>query len=195
MSENNEINQIIRQAKSEVRSENAQIFFAKNAKLFFSIGVLILVSGIGFFAFNLHQKSQEKKFSAFLQESIMEQQAGNINQAKINLKKIIDVTSSPKNIKALAMLRYAALLLDEDKQSEAITLFQEVNQCNRCDAYIKDLAGLLTVKVWLADKEEVKKDDLLSRIEKIEANSKELKYQISEQKAWLEFQNNNLENA
>jgi len=92
-------------------------------------------------------------------------------------------------------LRYAALLLDEGKNSEAVALYQEINQCKGCDAYIKDLGGLLAVKVWISDETEFQKDDLLARIEKIEVGSKELKNQISEQKALVQMHKNNLDKA
>ena len=195
MSENNEINQIISQAKSEVRSDNLKKLIAKNSKILVVIAGLVVVGAISFFIFNAYQKSQEAKFSEILQQSIVDQKSGDLEKTKETLKKIVETKSAPKNIKALATLRYAALLLDEGKNSEAVALYQEINQCKGCDAYIKDLGGLLVVKVWISDETEFQKDDLLARIEKIEVGSKDLKNQISEQKALVQMHKNNLDKA
>ncbi len=195
MSENNEINQIINQAKSEARSDNIKKLIAKNSKVLFGIAGLVVVGTVGFFIVNAYQKSQEVKFSEILQQSMLDQRSEDLEKTKEALKGIVETKSAPKNIKALAALRYAALLLNEGKNAEAVALYQEVNQCKSCDAYVKDLGGLLTVKVWISDETEFQKDDLLARIEKIEANSKELKNQISEQKALVQMHKNNLDKA
>jgi hypothetical protein len=47
----------------------------------------------------------------------------------------------------------------------------------------------------MSDKEEVQKADLSSRIEDIENSAKTLKYYITEQRALLEMQRNNLEKS
>lgn len=195
MSESNEMSQIINQVKSEARSENFKNFLDKNKRILAVITVLIVGGVIGFFVFNSYQKSQENKFSTIFQQSLMYQGAGDLDKAKESLKQIVDVKSAPKNIRALALLRYAGFLLDEGNNSQAVTFYLEASQCNRCDAYIRDLGGLLAVKVWISDENEIKKEDLLSRIEIIEANNKEFKYQISEQKAIYQMQSNNLEEA
>ena len=120
MSENNEINQIINQAKSEARSDNFKKLIVKNSKILVVIAGLVVVGAISFFIFNAYQKSQEAKFSEILQQSIVDQKSGDLEKTKETLKKIVETKSAPKNIKALATLRYAALLLDEGKNSEAV---------------------------------------------------------------------------
>ncbi|MBU6338582.1 MAG: tetratricopeptide repeat protein [Rickettsiales bacterium] len=195
MSENNEMNSIIHQAKSEARADSIKQFFTLNRKIITVAAILSLVVVVGFVVFDAFQTSQEKKFSAVLQQSTIDQQEGNLDKAKNSLQEVVDSGLTPRNIKALATLRLAALLLDENKKPEAVALYQQVNQCRTCDAYLKDLAGLLTVRVWLSDENEIQKDDLLARIEKIESNSKELRYQITEQKGWFELIKNNLDKS
>jgi hypothetical protein len=85
--------------------------------------------------------------------------------------------------------------LEEGNKSEAEIVYQKVHSCKSCDDYIRDLAGLLVVKTWMSDVNEVKKDGLNSRIEAIENSSKILRYYVSEQRALLELQKNNLEKS
>ncbi len=195
MSKNNEIFQLINQAKSEARSESIRKFFAKNGKILSVIVLVAVVAAISCGVFNLYQNSQEAKFSEIFHQALIDQQLGDVAKARESLKTISESSSAPKGIKSLASLRYAALLLDENKKSEAAEVYQKISQCSGCDSYVKDLAGLLAVKVWLSDESEVQKEDLKNRIEKIEADSKELRYQISEQKAFLFLQKNDLAKA
>ena len=194
MSENNEMNVLINQAKSEARSELLKKFLAKNSKIISSISILALVGVVGFSAFSFYQKSRESKFSGIFHQALIDQQIGNLEKSKEGLKLIYE-SSAPNGVKSLASLRYAALLLDENKKAEAAAIYEKISQCGGCNVYVKDLGGLLAVKTWLSDEEESKKEDLLTRIEKIEAGSKELRYEISEQKALLYFQNNDLKKA
>ena len=194
MSENNEMNVLINQAKSEARSELLKKFLAKNSKIISSISILALVGVVGFSAFSFYQKSRESKFSEIFHQALIDQQIGNLEKSKEGLKLIYE-SSAPNGVKSLASLRYAALLLDENKKAEAAAIYEKISQCGGCNVYVKDLGGLLAVKTWLSDEEESKKEDLLTRIEKIEAGSKELRYEISEQKALLYFQNNDLKKA
>lgn len=194
MSENNEMNVLINQAKSEARSELLKKFLAKNSKIISSISILALVGVVGFSAFSFYQKSRESKFSEIFHQALIDQQIGNLEKSKEGLKLIYE-SSAPNGVKSLASLRYAALLLDENKKAEAAAIYEKISQCGGCNLYVKDLGGLLAVKTWLSDEEESKKEDLLTRIEKIEAGSKELRYEISEQKALLYFQNNDLKKA
>lgn len=195
MSQNNEINQIINQAKSEARSEQIAKFFAKNSKIIFSAVIAVLTILVVYFIFNLYQKSQEEKYSEILQLSIIDEQSGNFDKAKETLKNIVDNKSVPNGVRSIASLRYAAFLFNEGKKSEALDVYQSLNSCSSCDAYIKDLAGLLMVKIWVSDEAESQKADLFDRITKIEKNSSELKYEIIEQRAIAEMQKNELGKA
>lgn len=195
MSENKEIFHLINQAKSEARSESIKRFFNKNSKTLSVLSVAVVVGAVAFAGFNIYQNSQEAKFSEIFHQSLIDQQLGDLAKAKEGLQKITDASSAPKGVKSLASLRFAALLLDEGKKAEAAAIYQKISECGGCDSYVKDLGGLLAIKVWLSDENEVKKDDILARVEKIEAGSKELRYQISEQKAFLQIQKNDLAKA
>ncbi|MBM5782190.1 MAG: hypothetical protein FJ368_02075 [Pelagibacterales bacterium] len=195
MSQNNEINQIINQAKSEARSEKIAKFFSKNSKTIFSILVFAVVVLVIYFVFNLYKNSQEEKYSEILQLSIIDEQTGNINKAKEALKNIAGNKSVPSGVKSIASLRYAAILLNEGKKSEALDIYKTLSNCSSCDSYIKDLGGLLMIKILVADEVESQKPELLEIISEIENKSSELKYEIIEQKAIAEMQKNEFEKA
>jgi hypothetical protein len=191
----NEALNLINQAKMQARNESLKKFFIKNGKNFMRLVTIIIITVIIFFAFKSYQKSQQAKYSAILHESLLNQQIGNLAEAKKNLKTIYDAKSAPNGVRSLAALRYGSMLLDEGKKSEATKVYLEINSCGSCDDYIRDLTGLLAVKVWLSDENQVQKKDLNADIEKIENNSKILRYYIAEQRATLELQKNNLQKA
>lgn len=192
MTKKNETMHLINQAQNEARKCQITNFLCKNRKILLALLTTIIIASAGFFAFKLYQKTQQEKFSKILHQSLIDQQSGDLAKAKENLKKIYDAKSAPSNIRALAALRYAAFLLEEGKNSESAKIYQEISNCSYCDSYLKDLSGLLLVKTWMLDDAEIQKEDLPDRIEKIENASKTLKYQIAEQRAFLEMQKNNL---
>jgi hypothetical protein len=195
MTENNEMINLINQARAQAKRDGLFRFFGRNKKIILTVSVVALVATIGFLAFNSFQKSRQEKFSEILHQSLIDQQVGETEKAKENLKKIYDAKSAPSGVWSLASIRYAAFLLEEGKKSEAEMVYQKVHSCKSCDDYIRDLAGLLVVKTWMSDTDEVKKEDLNSRIEAIENSSKILRYYVSEQRALLELQKNNLEKS
>ena len=186
---------LINQARAQAKRDGLFRFFGKNKKTIATVSITALVATIGFFAFSSFQKSQQEKFSEILHQSLIDQQVGEAEKAKENLKKIYDAKSAPSGVWSLASIRYAAFLLEEGNKSEAEIVYQKVHSCKSCDDYIRDLAGLLVVKTWMSDVNEVKKDGLNSRIEAIENSSKILRYYVSEQRALLELQKNNLEKS
>ena len=195
MSDNNEINQIINQAKSEVREEKFKIFLSKNKKSIIIAFIVVIVASVALISFSSYQASQKAKYSAIFQQSLMDQQAENLEKSKSGLKQIVDDSSAPSGIKSLASMRYAGILLKEGKTDEALVIYQQINECKNCDAYVKDLGGLLAIRIWMDDEITSPKIEVLEKIKKIEAKSTALRYQISEQRALLEMQHNNLENA
>jgi hypothetical protein len=191
----NEASEILSQAKAQVRKEKLNNFFKQNFKLIRNLVIAALIAVLIFFVVNVFNKSRQAKFSEILHQSLIDQQIGNIAKAKENLKIIYDAKTAPNGVQSLASLRLATLLFDEGKKAEAAEIYVKINQCRSCDNYIKDLSGLLAVKSWMSDENEVKKDDLIARIEKIESKNKLLKYYILEQKAILEMLKNNLEKS
>ncbi len=195
MLNNNEFKNLINQAKSEAKTDAIKKFFSKNSKTISMISIVAVVGVIAYGAFSLYQKSQQEKFSEVFHQALIDDQMGNSEKAKESLKKIYETTSAPSGIRSLASMRYAAILLNENKKSEAAEVYQNISHCSSCVAYVKDLAGLLLVKTWMSDENEIGKDDLISRIEKVAADNKEMHFQVSEQKGQLLLQQNNLPKA
>lgn len=190
-----DIKHILKQAHSEVRSENIAKIFKKNKKILLIILGIAISSSLAFTAYKINQRSQQEKYSEILHQSMIDQQLGDIEKAKINLKKIYDSASAPSGVKSLASLRYAGILLEENKKNEAINVYSQVNQCRFCDNYIKELAGLLMVRTLMNDEDISDKTDLSEKILAIENNSKILRYYIAEQRGYLEMTKNNLEKS
>jgi len=190
-----DIKHILKQANSEIRKENIAKIFRKNKKILFVILSVAIASSIIFTAYKINQKSQQEKYSEILHQSMIDQQLGDIEKAKKNLKEIYDSSSAPNGVKSLASLRYAGILLEENKKSEAINVYSEVNKCRFCDNYIKELAGLLMVRTLMTEEEALTKIDLSEKILAVENNSKILRYYIAEQRGYLEMNKNNLEKS
>jgi hypothetical protein len=190
-----DIKHILKQANSEIRKENIAKIFRKNKKILFVILGVAIASSIIFTAYKINQKSQQEKYSEILHQSMIDQQLGDIEKAKKNLKEIYDSSSAPNGVKSLASLRYAGILLEENKKNEAINVYSEVNKCRFCDNYIKELAGLLMVRTLMTEEEALTKIDLSEKILAVENNSKILRYYIAEQRGYLEMNKNNLEKS
>jgi len=154
-----------------------------------------IASSIIFTAYKINQKSLQEKYSEILHQSMIDQQLGDVEKAKKNLKEIYDSSSAPSGVKSLASLRYAGILLEENNKSEAINVYAEVNKCRFCDNYIKELAGLLMVRTLMTEEDAVSKNDLPEKILAVENNSKILRYYIAEQRGYLEMNKNNLEKS
>lgn len=190
-----EAKQLISEAKAQARKENLKNFFLKNQKQINRLGILFIVILIAYIAFGAFQSAQKSKYSSMLHQALIDEQIGNFSKSKEALKNIFESTYVPNQIKALAGLRYGAILLQEKKNAEAAKTYQEIAKCFSCDEYLRNLAALLAVKTWMSDAEEIKLENLSSRIEKLENSATILRTQISEQRAILELQKNNLEKS
>ena len=91
-----------------------------------------------------------------------------LEKAKQSLKTIHESTTAPAGVKSLASLRYAAILLDEGNKDLAIKVYSEVNECNFCDPYIKELSGLLMVRTIMTDEKLSGEQNLADKFLKIE---------------------------
>jgi hypothetical protein len=195
MQDKDSMNNLINQAKSEARSERLRGFFSKHKKIVSNSLIVIATVAVGFFLFAIYQNFQQEKYSEILHQSLIYQQTGDNQKAKESLKKIYESKFAPSGVKSIASLRYAAFLLSEGDKIESAKIYQEISDCRFCDSYIKDVAGLLAVRTWMSDKNEMAKEELSSRIEKMEKKNKILKHYISEQRALLEMHRNNLEKS
>jgi hypothetical protein len=190
-----EIIELINKAKAHARRDNFLSFLGKNSKIAFRVILIVATAGIVWIGFSVYKKANQEKFAEIFHLSLVDQQTGELEKAKEKLKKIAEDNSAPSGIKSLASLRYAAFLLEENKKSEAVKIYLEVANCGSCENYVRDLAKLLAVKVWMSDESELQKADLNERIKKLEDSAKILKGNIAEQRAFLELKKNNLEEA
>ncbi|NBX52968.1 MAG: hypothetical protein EBT63_04900 [Proteobacteria bacterium] len=190
-----DIKKIINQAQFEIRNEKLSLIFKKNKKILSLILGLSIACSIGYTAFKIDQKSKQQKYSEMLHQSMIDQQLGDIEKTKQTLKTIHESSTAPSGVKSLASIRYAGILLDEGNKEEAIKVYKEVNDCNFCDNYIKELSGLLMVRTIMTDDNLVGDENLADKILKIENNSKILRYYIAEQRGYLEMNKNNLAKA
>ncbi len=171
-----EISTILKQAKADARVEAFFKFLQKNAKKLiyvFSGALLVLLLVV---AFKIYTKNMAEKYSAMLHQAIIYQQIGDVENAQKELEKIVD-SNAPSGVKSLASLRLAAFLIAQNDIEKAKELFEQVNDCRFCDAYVRDLAGLLLVKTLISS-EEKNKDELIAKIKKIASKAKPLKGEI-----------------
>jgi len=187
----NDAMELINRARSQARTDAVWNFVSKNLKILVRVFTVLCVAALLLICYKFYQKSCEEKFSAILHQSLINQQINEVEKARQQLKEVIDSKSAPSGVKAIASLRYAAFLIDEGKVEEAQKIYADVNDCRFCDEYTKDLGGLLLVRLWMANPNEMHKDDLAERILKIENHSDVLKNNIAEQRALLELFKNN----
>jgi len=188
-----ELKNLIASAKAEAVRQNWQKIFT-NKKVIYS-GFILASFLVVWIIFGIAQNIRESKFSEILHQSLIDQELGNVDAAKKSLKKIYESKTAPSGVWSLAAMRYAAFLIEEGKNSEAIKIYLSVNGCFSCDDYISDLSGLLAVKMLLNDANELKRPDLITRIKKIENSASVLRSYIAEQRAFLELQNGNLKES
>lgn len=186
---------LINQAKAQAKRDALFSAIGKNSKTAVRILLVLVTVGAVGFGVSAYKKSNQEKFSEILHRALLDQQAGESEKALKSLKQIVDSSSAPSGVKALAGLRYGASLLNDGKTSEALEVYKKIADCRSCDDYVSDLAKLLITRIWVADAEEVKKEDLTARIKKFEESSSALKYQIAEQRALIEIQKGNKEEA
>jgi hypothetical protein len=191
----NEMINLINQAKAQAKRDAFFSAIGKNSKTVVRVILVVATVGIVALGVSAYKKSNQEKFSEKLHRALIDQQIGESQKALESLKEITNSSSAPGGVKALAGLRYASTLLEEGKKSEAVEVYQGIASCRSCDDYVRDLSRLLIVRIWMADSEELKKEDLASRIKKFEESSESLKYHIAEQRAFLEMTKGNKEES
>lgn len=193
MANNNEMLNLINQARSQARFDVFKNFFRKRRRNIATLTIVATIALVGYFIFSFYQKYRQEEFSIILYKSIFNEQIGEKEKAKGELKEIIDAMGAPSGVRSIASLRYASIILGEGKKDEALKIYEEVNDCRFCNEYARDLSGLLLVKILVA--ENVPNKDLPERILKIEKHSGILKDYFAEQRAMLALQNENLKDA
>lgn len=191
----NEMINLINQAKSEAKRDAFFSVVGKNSKAIIRVILVIVTFGIAALGVYVYKKSNQEKFSEKLHRALIDQQIGESQKSLESLKEITNSSSASGGVKALAGLRYASILLEDGKKSEAIEVYQKIASCHSCDDYARDLSRLLIARILMADSSEAKKEDLSSRIKKLEDSSESLKYHIAEQRAFLEMRKGNKEES
>lgn len=186
---------LINKAKAQAKRDAVFGFIIKNSKVAIKITIVAISVAVVSVGYSLYQKSKQEKYSEKLHRALVDQQIGETEKFRAALKEIAESKSAPGGVKSLASLRYGALLMQEGKQEEAVKIYLNVADCRSCEDYTRDLARLLVVKVWMADSAELAKEDLVSRIKKLEDASDILKFNIAEQRALLELSKGNREEA
>ena len=177
------------------KNENIAKVFHQNKRMLIGVLILSIVGSIAFTAYKINKKSQQEKFSTMLHQSMIDQQLGDIEKSKKILIDISESSAAPSGVKSLALMRYAAILLDDGNKDEAIKIYKNLSKCFNCDSYIKELSGLLMARTLLTDEKLLNDEDYLKAIVEIENSAKNLRYHIAEQRGYIEMNKNNLEKA
>lgn len=185
----NELDQIIAQAKKQAQDDKFRKFLRQRKNLLIKVAIAATIVAAVLVAAVSVQNYRAKKFSEILHQSLISQQMGKIDEAQQNLAEVYNSYFVPGGIKSIASLRYAAFLLNSGENDKAIAVYQKLHSCFFCNDYAKDLAGLLVVKIWMSNNDEVAKPDLSNRIKKIEKSSDILKFHVVEQRALLALLN------
>jgi len=178
---------LFHKVKSHAHKDAIADFFNKRRKLVF-IGLVTIVSFlVVLFLFDLYCKSAQEKYSEIFHQSLLDEERGDIVKAQENLQKIYEAKFAPSGVKGLASLRYAAFLLNADKQDEALKIYLEVANSSRYDNYLRELSGLLAAKILVINIDERSDKTLQEKgfrqIEKFESRSKIFHAYFTEQKA------------
>ncbi|MFT6332158.1 MAG: hypothetical protein ACJAW3_000486 [Lentimonas sp.] len=192
MNNQEESNSILRDFKKVLLKE--QVFGhlkANKKKLIYSLVTIFTILLI-WNAWDFYVTLQAKKYSTILHKAVIDEQDGNLEQSTKALEKISN-SNSPAGVKQVAMLKYAAQLLNEGKEVQAAGIYLQVNKNQKFDPYFKEYAGLSALKILI--NQEDKKDQTRSLIVDLEKNSKILTYYITEQKGIFEWQNENFKLA
>ena len=194
----NESNELIREVTTSLRNDQIKEFYQKNAKTIWITISSILVVIIAIAGTSLYKKKQNEKYSTDIQKSIMAQQSGKIEESKEDLEKVFFDQSAPEDLKAIAGFRLAAVYLGEGKEeniAKVISIYEQINNCQNCDSYSKDVAGMLWVKFNISNNAGTQYDELIGRIIKVENLSKHFKYEIAIDRGFYEIENNHLKKA
>jgi len=199
MSIKNKIINLFYQIKSHLSLAAIANFFAKHKKLVFTSFAGLIVALILWFIFDIYRKNAQEKYSEIFHQSLIDEEKGDISQARKNLQKIYEAKFTPSGVKGLASIRYAAFLFNENNRDEALKVYLEIAKNSRYDHYLRELSGLMASKILVininenSDKESKEKG--LAQILNFEDKSKILHYYFSEQSAIFAMKIGDLEKS
>lgn len=184
----------IKNAKNHINQHGLKSLLESHKKKLINLLFLAILLAIFYFAFCIFNSYQSKKYSAILHQSLIAQQTGDSKLAKEKLFEIYSSSLVPPNIKAIASIRYAGYLLNENNKLEATKIYLEVNDYSFCNQYLVDLSGYLAISTLISD-QELLKEDYSKKLKKIFNQSQALKWHIAEQRGFYEMQKNNFKLA
>jgi len=175
----------------EAKKEQLKTLVKKHKKALYLSLVAVLALLVTSIAYQSYNQAREKKYSAILQQILIDAEKGN-NESMINsLKNLYEDGSVPAGIKSLVAIKYAAALLNDDKVDEAVNIYIETNKTKKFDPYIRELSGLLALKSMIDANSSIFDDRIAALTEDLEKNCKILKYFVIEQKAIFEWNRGN----
>lgn len=181
--ENNILNELKREAKKDIISN----FFIKNKKniLYIITSAIIVIIFYGIFSF--FNKISQDKYSQKLHQSLIYEEAKDLDNTKKELEEIINATFAPSGVKSLAEMRMAGLLLSLNKKEESLKLYIKISNSIRYDDFIQELASVLASRIIsekISKNTEAKDfDESLKTLDKLAGKNKILKEYVLEQKA------------
>ena len=150
------------------------------------LSLLILLTS--FISYKIYRKSQIKKYSQIIIQSVEDIEKGNQEEAIKNLEKITK-GNAPATTKSLANLNYAQILYNKGDIKSATDIYKEIAECNVCNKFITELGQLLYIKTKPQIDKDLDADKFVEYIDSAISKSKFLTIHLLEQKGIFCFNN------
>ena len=186
-----DLDQIIEKAQSEAQKDVIKQFFQKNAKIITISSIAIIIVIVSIITTTIIKSQRQVHYSKILHQAHKLQSLHDIKETKKLLEEIVNSSNAPSYIKSLAGFRYAGILIDENKNKEAFAIYLDIAKCRNCRDFSRELASLLAIKLWSADKK-LQQDDKLKQLTKLAKNANYLNNHINEQLAIIERNRGNI---
>lgn len=177
----------LKQIKEEERTDKILKFLAKNKSVLKKLALLTIIIAIILTSFKIIKNNLTTKYSSILHQSLLAEEVGNFDKSKEKLQKIYNARFAPISIKSIAMMKYANILLLENKKEQAVDLYKEIAFNNLNDDFIQENSALLATKLIISDiktdSSEKFKQETEEQIKKLTNVSKTLNSYFLEQSA------------
>lgn len=192
MLQNKDSNSIIREAKIEAKKEKLLNLFRENQKVVLAFLIIAFLFSLIFVVWLFYQESEQRKYSAILHQTLIYEQEGKLDLVQENLEKL-HKSGIPSGVRSIASIRYAALMLKQNKFDEAIKIYLEINQTKSYDRFICEYAGYAALKLLIDSNNKSYEEKISKLISRLEKSDKLFKYLILEQKGIFEWSKGNFE--
>ena len=181
---------ILRQVHEEVRKEKFYTFILRYKKLIIITVLVMIIGAIGVFANANYQENKSKKYSKLMHQFLVYADAHQNVDALKTLEYVTNDKAAPPDLKALAIIKYASILVEQNQFLEAAELLLKVNNDKRVDIYLKEFAGLLALKTMVDSDDQKFVAKIEGLLSKLEQENVIIKSPVVEQKAiFYWFQN------